>query len=67
MKKKNILTNVKTNPIGLYSTLAKAWESIDVAESEPYTWGGYEQWRGNIGYKILSLACANGMTALRRK
>ena len=27
----------------LYSTLAKAWENVNMAESGPYTWSGYEQ------------------------
>jgi len=50
-----------------YSTLVRAWESVDVAGIGPYTWSDCEQRRGNIGYKILSLAHAKGMTALRRK
>ena len=33
----------------------------------PYTWSGCEQGRGNVGYKILSLVHAKGVTALGRK
>ena len=51
----------------MYSTPAKAWESVDVAESRPYTWNGCEQRRGNVGYKISSLGRAKGMTALGKK
>ena len=51
----------------MYSTPAKAWESVDVAESGPYTWNGCEQRRGNVGYKISSLGSAKGMTALGKK
>ena len=51
----------------MYNTPAKAWESVDVAGSGLYTWSGCEQRRGNIGYKISSLARAKGVTALRRK
>ena len=51
----------------MYNTPAKARESVDVARSGLYTWSGCEQRRGNIGYKISSLARAKGVTALRRK
>jgi len=51
----------------VYSTLAKAWESVDVAGSGPYTWSGCEQGIWHVGYKILSLARAKGVTALGRK
>ena len=51
----------------LYSTPTKTWESVDVAEFRPYMWSGYEQGRENVGYKILSLACAEDVTALGRK
>ena len=30
----------------MYSTPAKAWESVDVDGSRPYTWNGYEQRKG---------------------
>ena len=51
----------------LYSTPAKAWESDDVAGSGSYTWSDCEQGRRNVGYKILSLARAKGVTALGMK
>ena len=58
---------VKRLCFSLYSTPAKAWKSVDVVESGPYMWNSYEQGRRNVGYKILSLACAKGVTALGRK
>ena len=61
------LTHEEFEDLNLYSTPAKAWESVDVVGSRPYTWSGYEQGRGNVGYKILSLARAKGVTALGRK
>ena len=47
--------------------LARAWESVDVAGTGPYTWTDCEQRRGNVGYKILSLARAKSVIALGRK
>lgn len=40
----------------MYCTLAKACENVNVDGSKPYTWSDCEQGRGNIGYKMLSLA-----------
>ena len=42
----------------MYSTPVKSWESVDVAGFGPYMLSGCEQERGNVGYKILSLARA---------
>ena len=48
----------------VYSTLAKAWENVDVAGLD-FTHGVVvSRGRGNVGYKILSLACAKGVIAL---
>ena len=60
-------THEEFEDLNLYNTPAKAWESVDVAGSGPYTWSGCEQGRGNVGYKILSLAHAKGVTVLRKK
>ena len=51
----------------MYNTLAKAWKSVDVAGSEPYAWSVYEQGRGNVVCKILSLARAKGVTVVVKK
>ena len=51
----------------MYSTPAKARESVDVARSRPYGWNGCEQGRGNVGYKILPLAYANDVTTLGKE
>ena len=51
----------------MYSTPAKARESVDVAKSRPYRWSGCEQGRGNVGCKILPLARANDMATLGKE
>ena len=43
----------------LHNTPAKACENADVIGSIPYTWNGYEQRRGNFGYRKRSLVRAN--------
>ena len=48
----------------MYSTLAKACESADMAESEPYTWNGCELMRGNVGWSKGFLVHTNGMTIM---
>ena len=48
----------------LYSTLAKACESADMAGSEPYTWNGCELMRGNVGWSKGFLVHTNGMTIM---
>ena len=51
----------------LYNTPIKAWENVYVAGYGPYMWSGYEQRKGNVGYKFLFLARDKGVTVLGRK
>ena len=51
----------------MYSTPAKAWESVDVDGSRPYMWNGYEQRKGKHWLQGSTLARAKGVTALGRK
>ena len=51
----------------MYNTPAKAQESVVVARSRPYGWSGCKQGRGNVGCKILPLACANDVTTLGKE
>lgn len=49
----------------VYSTLAKANISVDLAKSRPYTWTSCEERKWDVGKKRVSMAHANGMITLR--
>ena len=51
----------------VYSTPAKAWESADVARSEPYTWNGCEQWKGKRWLQGSILSPCQGRDCLRKE
>ena len=51
----------------MYITPTKAWGMYMWLDLDPTHGVAVSKGRGSVGYKILSLVCAKGMTVLGRK